>query len=158
MNAFGLVFANRAYVALACIFFAGLLIPLLLLAEFVFLEPYVVAHLPPETEAGLALIVAVSGLSGLVIPMNIYRIRVLRGPRTRMGGGILGSIVGAAAGACSCGPVGFAVISTFGSIGGTATAFLATYEMPLRMVSVAILATVLYTTTRSLNLECRVDN
>ena len=37
-----------------------------------------------------------------------------------MSGGIFGSIIGAAAGACSCGPVGFAVISTFGSVGATA--------------------------------------
>jgi len=35
--------------------------------------------------------------------------------KKKMGGGIFGSIIGAAAGACSCGPIGFAVISTFGA-------------------------------------------
>lgn len=45
----------------------------------------------------------------------------------------MGSIIGASAGACSCGPLGFAIISTFGTIGGITTSLLTLYEIPLRV-------------------------
>jgi hypothetical protein len=75
-----------------------------------------------------------------------------------MGGSLFGSIIGASAGACSCGPVGFAVISTFGTIGGVATAFLSNYEIPLRLGAIAILAYTYYATTKALTSECKLKN
>ena len=105
------------YVAMAAAIAGGMIFGLLLLSEYIFLEPYLTGHVPSGTEAGFVLILAISILSGLVIPMNVYRIRILRQTRTKMGGGVVGSFIGAAAGACSCGPVGFAIISTFGSVG-----------------------------------------
>jgi hypothetical protein len=90
--------------------------------------------------------------------MNVYRIRVLRSSRRKMGGGVAGSIIGAVAGACSCGPVGFAIISTFGSVGATASAFVSNYEIPLRIAAIALLLITYYTTTRSLAVECRLSN
>jgi len=71
---------------------------------------------------------------------------------------LFGSIVGASAGACSCGPIGFAIISTFGTTGGIATAFVSNYEIPLRLVALAILGFTYYTTTKSLSLECKIKN
>ena len=117
-----LVFSNFKYLALATAIFVSMLIGLLILSEYIFLDPYVVSHIPSGTEFGFVLIVILSALSALVIPMNIFRINILKSSKQKMGGGIFGSIVGAAAGACSCGPIGFAVISTFGSVGATATA------------------------------------
>lgn len=153
-----LVFSNYQYLLLACVIFVGLLIPLSIISEYLFLEPYVVAHLPRGSEVGFLLIVAVSGLSGLVLSMNIYRISLLRNKaKKKMSGSILGSIIGSAAGACGCGPIGFAVISTFGAAGGIATAFLTNYEIPLRLVSIAILGYIYYTTTKSLSLECKIN-
>lgn len=151
-----LVFSDYRYLIISCIIFVGLLIPLSIISEYIFLEPYVVAHLPAGSEIGFVLIVIVSALAGLVIPMNIYRISVLRNSKKKMSGSIVGSFVGAAAGACSCGPIGFAVISTFGAAGGIATAFLTNYEIPLRLAGIAILAFVLYTTTKSLAVECKI--
>jgi len=66
--------------------------------------------------------------------------------------------IGAAAGACSCGPIGFAVISTFGSVGATATAFLTNYEIPIRIVAIAILAITYFTTIKSLKVECKINS
>jgi len=151
-----LVFSSPSYVAMSGAVFAGLLVPLLLVSEYVFLEPYLVSHLPDGTELGLVLIVALSALSGLVIPMNVYRIRMLRDSARKMGGGILGSIVGAAAGACSCGPVGFAIISTFGPAGAAASGFVTNYEMPIRLAAIGVLAVTCWTTVRSLKTECRI--
>ncbi|RNJ79563.1 MAG: hypothetical protein EB829_01810 [Nitrosopumilus sp. H8] len=158
MQTIKMVFSNPRYLLLASALFSSMLVALLILSEFIFLEPYVVSHLPPGTELGFSLIVLLCLLSALVIPMNIYRINILKSSKQKMGGGIFGSFVGAIAGACSCGPVGFAVISTFGSVGATATAFLTNYETPIRVVAIGILVVSYFTTVRSLKIECRLGD
>ena len=158
MNVIKLVFSNPKYIALSTAIFVGLLFPLLLVSEYIFLEPYFVGHVPSGTELGLALVVILSGFSGLVIPMNIYRINILKMSKKKMSGGVLGSIIGSAAGACGCGPVGFALFSTFGSLGASASAFLTNYEIPIRLAAIALLAITYFTTVRSLKTECKFDN
>ncbi len=153
-----LVYSNPKYLLLASGIFVLMTIGLLILSEYIFLEPYVVAHLPSGSELGFVLIVILSALSALVIPMNIFRINILKSSKQKMGGGILGSIIGTAAGACSCGPIGFAVISTFGSVGATATAFLTNYEIPIRIIAIAILIVTYFTTIRSLKVECNLNS
>ena len=154
-----LVFSDYRYIILAAVIFVGMLIPLLIVSEFIFLEPYIISHLPSGSEFSFSLIVILSALSGLVLAMNIFRINTFRNtPKKKMGGGIFGSLIGAAAGACSCGPIGFAVISTFGSVGAASTAFLTNYEIPIRLVAIAILGLTYYTTTRSLSVECKIKN
>ena len=95
-------------------------------------------------------------MSAIVIPMNIYRIRTLQKSMTKISGSVLGSIIGASAGICSCGPIGFSIISTFGTVAGTATAFLTNYEMPLRLASLGLLCMVYYTTAKSISFECKI--
>lgn len=146
------VFGAR-YIAMAVAVTGTMLFGMLLLSEFLFLEPYVTGHIPPGTEVGFVLILAISVLAGLVIPMNVYRMVLLRGGGTKIGG-VLGSLAGAAAGACSCGPLGFAVISTFGSAGSVAASFLTNYEIPIRAAALAVLVVTVYTTHRSLKTEC----
>jgi len=90
--------------------------------------------------------------------MNIYRVRLLTMKTRKISGSILGSLIGASAGACSCGPIGFTVITTFGTAGSVATSFLTDYEIPLRLASIVILLIVLFTTTRSLSIECKIKN
>ena len=152
------VFSNPKYIILAMVIFTSMLIGLLILSEYIFLEPYVVSHIPSGTELGFVLIVMISALSALVLPMNIFRIIMLQKSKQKMGGSILGSIIGAAAGACSCGPIGFAVISTFGSVGATATAFLTNYEIPIRLVAIGILTVTYFTTVKSLKTECKLNS
>jgi len=152
------VFSNPKYIILAIVIFTSMLIGLLILSEYIFLEPYVVSHIPSGTELGFVLIVIISALSALVLPMNIFRIIILQKSKQKMGGSILGSIIGAAAGACSCGPIGFAVISTFGSVGATATAFLTNYEIPIRIVAIGILTVTYFTTVKSLKTECKLNS
>ena len=154
-----LVFSDYRYIVLAAAIFIGMLIPLSIISEFIFLEPYVIAHIPSSSVLSFSLIVVLSAMAGLVLAMNVYRINLFRNsPKKKMGGGIVGSLVGAAAGACSCGPIGFAVISTFGAVGGVATAFLSNYEIPIRIAAIAILVFTYYTTTRSLAVECKINN
>ena len=153
-----IVFSNFRYVGLAIVIFVPMVLGLLIISEYVFLEPYVVSHIPKGTEFGFSLIVILSGLSALVIPMNVYRINILKTSKKKMGSGVFGSIVGAAAGACSCGPIGFAVISTFGSVGATASAFLTNFEIPIRLAAIALLIFTYYTTTKSLKIECKISS
>jgi len=153
-----LVFSNPKYLVLSSSIFVTMLIGLLIMSEYIFLEPYVVSHIPSGTEFGFALIVIISALSALVLPMNIFRINILKSSKQKMSGGVFGSIIGAAAGACSCGPIGFAVISTFGSVGATATAFLTNYETPIRIIAIAILSITYFTTVKSLKVECKINS
>ena len=71
---FKLVFSNFKYIGLSIVIFVPMLIGLLIMSEYVFLEPYVVSHLPSGTEFGFVLIVTLSALSAIVIPMNVFRI------------------------------------------------------------------------------------
>lgn len=157
VSAIYLVFSNSKYLVLSVVIFSTMLVGLLIMSEYVFLEPYVVSHIPSGTEFGFVLIVAISALSALVLPMNIFRIDILKKSKQKMGGGVFGSIIGSAAGACSCGPIGFAVISTFGSVGATATAFLTNYETHIRIIAIGILAITYFTSVRSLKIECKID-
>jgi len=154
---FKVVFSNFKFLILSLVIFSSMLTILLLISEFIFLEPYFVTHIPSGSELGFILIVMLSGLSALVIPMNLFRIINLKNSKQKMSGSIFGTIVGSAAGACSCGPIGFAVISTFGSVGATATAFLTNYEIPIRIIAIGILVITYFTTIKSLKSECKVQ-
>ena len=144
------VFSNPVYVVQSVVLFVGLLFPLLILSEYIFLEPFFIGHVPSGYEFQLGLIVILSGLSGLVIPMNIYRIRVLRASKRHIGHGITGSLIGSIAGACSCSSASVAIISTFGSVGATASAFLTNYDIPIKLGAIMLLLVTYYTTIRSL--------
>ena len=154
---FKVIFSNFKFLALSVIIFSSMMALLLLISEFIFLEPYFVTHIPSGSELGFILIITLSALSALVIPMNLFRITNLKNSKQKMSGSIFGSIIGSVAGACSCGPIGFAVISTFGSVGATATAFLTNYEIPIRVVAIAILVITYFTTIKSLKTECKVN-
>jgi hypothetical protein len=154
---FKIIFSNFKFLLLSLIIFSSMLFILLFISEFIFLEPYFVTHIPSGSELGFILIVMLSGLSALVIPMNLFRIINLKNSKQKMSGSIFGTIVGSAAGACSCGPIGFAVISTFGSVGATATAFLTNYEIPIRIIAIGILVITYFTTIKSLKSECEVQ-
>jgi len=151
-----IVFSNVKYSLLALGIFIPMLFVLLILSEFIFLEPYFVGQIPKGTELGFSLIVILSGLSALVLPMNVYRINILKNSKGKIGGSVFGSFIGAAAGACSCGPIGFSIISTFGSVGATSLAFLTTYEIPIRIISIALLIIIFFTTVKSLKVECKL--
>ena len=156
MGAVAAVFSRPPYVALSAAVFAGMLVPLLWLSGYVFFEPYLAGHAYPGTEAGLAMIVALSGMAALVIPLNAYRVASLRASGRRLSGGVLGSAMGSAAGACGCGPAGLALFSAFGASGAAASAFLTNYEMPIRAAAIAVLAASYYVTARSIRAECRI--
>lgn len=149
------MFSSYPYCILATIVFVGMLLPISILSEFIFVEPFFIFSITEYSAFSFVLVLGVSIMSAIVIPMNVYRIKALQKNTSKIGGSLLGSIIGASAGICSCGPIGFSIISTFGTVAGTATSFLTNYEIPLRLGSIGLLCLVYYTTTRSISSECR---
>ena len=152
-----LIFSNYIYVCLALTVFTVMLIPLLIISEHLFLEPYIIFSIYPESIVNFSLILILSIFAGIVISMNIFRIRQIK-KTNKIGVSLFGTIIGASAGACSCGPIGFSIITTFGTTGGIATAFLDMYEIPLRVISIGILIVVFFTSLKSLKNECEIKS
>ena len=152
-----LVFSNPKYTALSGAIFTAMFIPLSYIAEYLFFQPRFVLFVPDYSAFGFLLVVIVSALTGLVLSMGIYRIQILKSSKKKMSSGFIGSIIGASAGACSCGSIGFAIISVFGAVGGAATAFLANYEIPLQLLSIAILVATYFYMVKGLTAECKVN-
>ena len=141
---------------ISIIVFSGLFFPLLIISEHLFLDPYIVFSVYNDTAFNFSLIMILSIIAGIVVSLNIFRVRLAKNAK-KIGPSITGTIIGASAGACSCGPIGFSIITTFGTTGSIASAFLTNYEIPLRLISIGILILVLIISLRSLSNECKIS-
>ena len=155
-QALGLVFSNVSYTMLAIGVFVGLFLFLAYMSQFLFFEPKFLLYVQESEILNFILIVVIASLSGLVASLSIYRTRLLGESVKKSGSGFLGTTIGASAGACSCGTIGFAIVSTFGAVGGTATAFLTQYEIPLRLISIAILVYAYYLAVKGISGQCKI--
>ena len=154
-NSFKLVFSNYRYSTISILITLGLFFSLSIVSEYLFIEPYVVFAVYLDTAFNFSLIVIISILAGMVVSMNIFRVKLVKKVR-KIGSSITGTVIGASAGACSCGPIGFSIITTFGTTGSIASSFLTNYEIPLRLISITILVLVLLTTLKSISRECKI--
>ena len=82
---------------------------------------------------------------------------ILESSKKKMSSGFIGSIIGTSAGACSCGSIGLQSSQYLGQWVGATTLFLANYEVPLRLLSIAILVATYFYMIRGLTRECKVD-
>jgi len=157
-EALKLVFSNPTYLILSCGIFTAMLVLLLHTRELLFFEPYFVFHLPESDYLSFVLIIIVAGLTGLVISMAVYQIKTLRSSTKKIGSGLFGSVIGAGAGVCtSCGPIGFAIISSFGTSAAITFSFLTIYEIPIRIVAIAILTGTYFLMVKGITSECKID-
>ena len=156
-NTFGIIYSNPSYILILIGIFFLLFIPLITISEFLFFEPFLVFSIYPETTLSFSLIVTLSLLSAFAVSMNIYRVKLIKETK-KIGSSIIGTIIGASAGACSCGPIAFSIITTFGTAGSIASSFLTVYEVPIRLTSIGILVIVIFVTTKSLSRECKVKS
>ena len=155
-NTFETVYSNYTYILIAIGIFFLLFFPLIIISEFLFFEPFIVFSIYPETTLSFLLIVILSFFSALAVSMNIYRVKLIKKTK-KIGSSIIGTIIGASAGACSCGPIAFSIITTFGTAGSIASSFLSIYEIPIRLTSIGILGIVIFVTTKSLSRECKIN-
>ena len=156
-NTFGIIYSNPSYILILIGIFFILFIPLIIISEFLFFEPFLVFSIYPETTLSFSLIVTLSLFSAFAVSMNIYRVKLIKETK-KIGSSIIGTIIGASAGACSCGPIAFSIITTFGTAGSIASSFLTVYEVPIRLTSIGILVIVIFVTTKSLSRECKVKS
>lgn len=156
MSTLKLVFSKPPYIGSAIAISAGLFVTLSLFSGYIFVKPFLVFHVPGSEVFSFSLLVMISTLTGIVTPMGIYRIKKLRVSSRKMSPGIFGSVIGAGAGACGCLSMNTALLSVFGTVGGSAISFSTEYAVPLRLVSIAILSATFVFTTRAITLECKI--
>lgn len=152
-----LVFSKLRYTASAIGIFCGLFLLLSYMSQLLFIQPELAFYVPREEYLNFGLIVAVSALSGVVTSLSVYRVLRFGESMKKSSGGFLGTLIGASAGACSCSSIGFAAASAVGSVGGTATAFLTQYEIPLRLVSIAVLGYTYFVAVRGISGRCKIS-
>tara|TARA_B100000287_G_scaffold429685_1_gene483482 strand:- start:654 stop:1130 length:477 start_codon:yes stop_codon:yes gene_type:complete len=155
-SSFKIVYSKPSYILTSIGIFFLLFIPLISISEFLYFEPFLVFSIYQDTILSFTLIVILSSLSAVAVSLNIYRVKLIKQTR-KLGTSILGTIFGASAGACSCGPIAFSLITTFGTAGSIATSFVTTYEIPIRLISIGILIAVVFVTIKSLSRECKVN-
>jgi len=132
----------------------------LYLNQFLFFAPYFIFFVPPEGAGLFALDVLLSALSGVVIALSVFQIRYT--PRLSMGrakAGLGGIVIAFVAGACPCYYL-VPLLAVAGGAGGTLLTvgiIFEAYQIPLKLLSVALLGTVMYTLERSLRAACVVE-
>jgi hypothetical protein len=148
------VFSKPMYVLIA----ATIVIPFWILFNFfdqlIFFEPIWIFYLPEDALIGFILTTLISILMGMLISMNIYVIRHsgLRISRKSLFSGSSLSIISSVCSSCTS--VGFLLISTFGTIGIIASNLLTIYQIPLRIISIAILIFALYSIHKRIVQSC----
>lgn len=150
------VYSHKKYLVLSISIFVILFFALSTVSEFIFFSPVFVFYVPTSAIFDFILISIIAALSGIVTSLSIYRVHILSNGIKKSGTGFFGSIIGASAGACSCGPIGFAAVSTFGTVGGAATSFFTNYETPLRLASIVILCITYYASVKSITSQCKI--
>ncbi len=125
--------------------------------QLIFFEPIWIFYLPKDAITGFILTTIVSILLEILVSMNIYAIGHSR-LKIRRKSLFSGSSLSIISGVCSsCSSVGFLLISTFGSIGVITTNLLTIYQIPLRIISVAILIFALYYMHKRIVQSCVMD-
>ena len=151
------VFSTPTYILIAVAVAIPFWILFNVFDQLIFFEPIWIFYLPNDAIAGFVLTTVVSILMGILVSMNIYVIRHTK-LRIRSRSLLSGSSLSLISGVCtSCSSVGFLLISTFGSIGVIASNLLTIYQIPLRIISVAILIFGLYAINKRITQSCVID-
>jgi hypothetical protein len=96
---------------------------------------------------------------GVVVSMNVYVFRHSKGLKIIAASFFSGSTLSVLSSTCaSCSSLGFVLVSTFGGLGVTASTFLSNYQIPLRIISVALLIWALYSISNKLTRGCRIKS
>src|SRR5574341_1999695 len=153
MISFKMVFANRAYVVLATAIAAGFWTLFNVLDQLLFFSPVLAFYIPGDAALGFALSIITSITLGVVISMNVY---VFKNSRVKLGASLFsGSTLSVVSSACAgCTSASFFLVTTFGVAVAAATSIFAQYQIPLRLVGIALLAWAYYSVNKRLNQAC----
>jgi hypothetical protein len=144
------------YMGISIAVFLAIWITFNVLDQLLFFSPIFYFYVPSDAEIGFVLTNLTAGLLGLIVSMNIY---VIKNSRFALDKSLVtGSFLGLFFSSCiSCSSVGFLIISTFGGAGVVATSFFANYQLPLRLLSICIMAWALYSVCRRITKSCVVN-
>jgi hypothetical protein len=151
--AFRIVFSMPLYIGIAAAIFATFWVIFNTFDQLLFFSPVWSFYVPDDAVIGFIITNITSVLMGILVAMNVY---VIRNSKLKLDRSLLsGSILGMASSACaSCSSIGFLLISAFGGFGIFATDFLTNYQIPLRIVSIAILLWALYSVHNKITKTC----
>ena len=150
-----IVFSNLHYVVIAGLISAIFWIIFSIFDQLLFFTPVFVFYLPDDAVTGFILFTITAILLGIVVGMNVYVLRHSKGLKVNTKSFFSGSSLSVLSSTCaSCSSLGFLLVSTFGGIGVTASAFLSNYQTPLRILSIALLVWALYSISNKLTKSC----
>jgi hypothetical protein len=152
-------FLNWPYIALAAVVSSIFWIIFSVFDQLLFFSPVFVFYLPDDAVMGFILSNITAVLMGIVVSMNVYVFRHSKGLKITAASFFSGSTLSVLSSTCaSCSSLGFLLVSTFGGLGVTASTFLSNYQIPLRIVSVALLIWALYSVSNKLTTSCRIKS
>jgi len=151
-------FPNWPYTALAAIVASIFWIIFSVFDQLLFFSPIFVFYLPDDAVLGFLLSTITAVVMGIVVSMNLYLLRHSRGLKMSIGSFFSGSTLSVISSTCaSCSSLGFLLVSIFGGVGVTASTFLSNYQIPLRILSIALLVWALYSISNKLTKSCGLN-
>jgi hypothetical protein len=151
-------FPNWLYIALAAVVSSIFWIIFSVFDQLLFFTPVFVFYLPDDAVLGFILSNITAVLMGIVVSMNVYVLKHSRGLKISVGSFFSGSTLSVISSTCaSCSSIGFLLVTIFGGIGVTASTFLSNYQIPLRIISIALLVWSLYSISNKLTKSCTID-
>jgi hypothetical protein len=151
-------FSNWLYIVLTVAVSSIFWIVFNVFDQLLFFSPVFVFYLPDDAVIGFILSTITAVLMGIVVGMNVYIVKHSFNLKTTIGSLFSGSTLSIFSSTCaSCSSVGFLLVSTFGGIGITTSAFLSNYQTPLRVISIALLVWALYSASSKLTKSCVLD-
>lgn len=154
---FKLVFSRWSYVLIAFATALAFWIVSSILDQLLYFTPIVYFYLPEDAVVGFILATITSVLLGIIVSMNIF---VFKNTRTKLktASFFSGSTLGVLSSTCaSCSSLGFLLVSTLGAAGVTASSLLSNYQIPLRLLSIGLLAWAYYSVSRQLMNSCAIN-
>lgn len=151
-------FSNWVYIVLAGSVSLIFWIIFSVFDQLLFFSPVFVIYLPHDAILGFILYSITAVLMGIVVSMNVYVIGHIKNLKVGIASLFSGSTLSIISGTCaSCSSIGFLLVSTFGGIGVTTSTFFSNYQIPLRILSIALLLLALYSIINKLSKSCILD-
>jgi hypothetical protein len=149
------VFSNWVYLVIAAASAIGFWILFNLFDQLLFFSPIIIFYLPPDAVTGFIISTINSILLGVVISLNVY---IMKNSRFKLSKSLIsGSSLGVISSTCaSCSSIGFLLSSTFGGSGVLLSSFLSVYQIPLRVLSLALLLFALYFAQKKISQTCEI--
>ena len=154
---FKLIFSKWSYILIAFTTALAFWIVSSIFDQLLYFTPIVYFYLPEDAVVGFILATITSILLGIIVSMNIF---VFKNTRTKIktASFFSGSTLGLLSSTCaSCSSLGFLLVSTLGAAGVTASSFLSNYQIPLRLLSIGLLAWAYYSVSRQLMNSCAIN-